>query len=387
MKIVIFKTQFMKSVLTILTAVLFSSLSIAQTTAIPDPYFEIQLIYLGLDTGNPDGSVPTANISNVTQLYLSGKDINDLTGIEGFTALTLLTCNSNNLTNLDLSQNTALTWLECQGNQITYLDLSQNTLLSWLTCYINQLTSLVLPQNSPLNYVNCTNNLLTSLDITQNTSLTSLDCYNNQITSLDVTQNIALEYLNCSYNQLSSLDVSQNINLLDLSCYNNQLSSLNVSQNNLLNILNCHHNQLTCLNVKNGNNVNITYFLARDNTNLTCIEVEDETWSTNNWTSIDPAASFSTSCSNPCIVGINEHNSSNLSVYPNPTTGNISIELKDIKNNFKLVLSNSLGQVLFSKNYDVTDNLELNINYPKGLYFLHLKPISAKQKTIKIIKN
>jgi PKD repeat protein len=36
-------------------------------------------------------------------------------------------------------------------------------------------------------------------------------------------------------------------------------------------------------------------------TNLTCIEVDNATYSTTNWTYIDPASSFSTNCNNNCI--------------------------------------------------------------------------------------
>ena len=40
-------------------------------------------------------------------------------------------------------------------------------------------------------------NQLTSLDVSNNTALTYLDCGNNQLTSLDVSNNTALEYLYC----------------------------------------------------------------------------------------------------------------------------------------------------------------------------------------------
>jgi Leucine-rich repeat (LRR) protein len=49
------------------------------------------------------------------------------------------------------------------------------------------------------------NNQLTSLDVSQNTALTELDCNDNQLTSLNVSQNTALTYLDCSDNQLTSL--------------------------------------------------------------------------------------------------------------------------------------------------------------------------------------
>ena len=58
--------------------------------------------------------------------------------------LTLLYCDSNQLTSLDVSQNTALQELYCDSNQLTSLDVSQNNKLEKLYCSENQLTSLKL---------------------------------------------------------------------------------------------------------------------------------------------------------------------------------------------------------------------------------------------------
>jgi Leucine-rich repeat (LRR) protein len=77
-----------------------------------------------------------------------------------------------------------------------------------------------------LETLNCFQNQLTALDVTQNTALIRLNCYNNQLGSLDVTQNTKLKDLHCYYNKLTSLDVSTNTLLEDLRCYNNELTSL-----------------------------------------------------------------------------------------------------------------------------------------------------------------
>ena len=87
----------------------FSIVGFSQNTAIPDSNFEQALIDLGLDTAPINGSVPTANISAVTSLVVDNNNIADLTGIEDFIALTYLNCRSNQLTSLDVSNNTALT--------------------------------------------------------------------------------------------------------------------------------------------------------------------------------------------------------------------------------------------------------------------------------------
>lgn len=261
-----------------------STNSFSQTTAIPDPNFEQALINLGHDI-TLDGSVLTANISSVTTLNVSGNSITDMTGIEDFTSLTHLDCWSNLLTSLDISQITNLVSLDCGANLLTSLDASQNIALTDLIINFNQLTS---------------------IDISQNINLSGFHIHGNQLTTLDVSNNTALTFLGCGLNSLTSLDVSQNTALVTLGCINNQLIELDVSQHNVLSTLYCGGNNLNCLNFKNGNYLNVIDFWAQDNPNLTCIEVDDVTYSTTNWTIIPPTASFSTDCNNDCSVGIKE---------------------------------------------------------------------------------
>jgi len=230
-------------------------------TLIPDANFEQALINLGYDTGTPNGSVPTANINAVTYLDVESQNIADLTGIEDFTVLT---------------------YLNCIGNQLTSLDVSTNTTLDSLNFGANQLTS---------------------LDVSQNTALTFLHCGLNNLTSLDVSTNTALTFLNCGYNQLTSLDVSTNTALTALGCELNNLTILDVSQNTALTFLHCWDNQLSSFDVRNGNNTNITDFWATGNPNLSCINVDDSTWSTNNWGAfIDLQHYFSNNCSGTTVI-------------------------------------------------------------------------------------
>ena len=147
----------------------------SQTTAIPDANFEQALIDLGIDTdGIINQSVLTADISSITSLNVSSKNINDLTGIEAFTSLTSLICHSNTLTNVDIINNTALTELNFYNNQLTSLDVSQNTALIKLECWKNELTELDISNNLALEYLDCGENQFTSLDVTANTALTNL---------------------------------------------------------------------------------------------------------------------------------------------------------------------------------------------------------------------
>ena len=217
-------------------------LSLAQQTYVPDDNFETFLEINGMGNGVfYDDYVTTANISGVTILDVSYNYIADLTGIEDFAALDTLWCLTNQLTSLDVSNNTALTFLSCADNQLTSLDVSNNSVLEVLDC--------------------SSNNSLTSLDVSGATALFSLVCHTTELTSLDVSNNTSLSNLNCGMNwTLTSLDVSNNPVLMYLNCYNSLgLTSLDVSNNSILTYLNCNDCLLTCLNLKNGNNINFQY--------------------------------------------------------------------------------------------------------------------------------
>ena len=282
----------------------------AQQTYVPDDNFEQALIDLGYDDVLDD-YVLTENISGVTELYVGEKEISDLTGIEGFTALTYLNCYSNQLTSLDVSSNTALTNMDCGSNQLTNLDVSSNT------------------------------------------SLTTLDCDNNSLTSLDVGS--ALTSLYCRHNSLASLDVSASTALTDLRCSNNQLTSLDVSSNTALTGLLCSNNQLTYLNMKNGVTDAYTHFSAQTN-DLTCIETLDPVYATANWTyangNIDDGVTFSESCTALISVSPSE-------LYEQLIEGNSSTQVLTIANEG----GSDLEWEIASDLIDLTGTWDLNYDW------------------------
>ena len=170
-----------------------------------------------------DGVLTDDEIAGVTRIDVYYGEIQNLKGIEYFTALTELWCFGNQLTSLDVSGCTALTWLWCSENQLTSLDVSGCTALEQLWCQNNPLASLDVSKNTALSTLNCQFNQLTSLDVSKNTELKSLWCRSNQLTSLDVTKNTQLWGLYCGENKLTALDVSKNTALTYLYCYSNQI--------------------------------------------------------------------------------------------------------------------------------------------------------------------
>jgi Leucine-rich repeat (LRR) protein len=209
--------------------------------------------YSSIDTNN-NGEIEISEASIITFLDLSLSSISDLTGIAFFTNLQTLIC---------------------YGNELTALDISQNSILRVLDCNSNQISSLIIPQNENLIVLDCSGNYLTELDLSQNINLYILYCYNNQLSSLDVTQNPNLEFLRCHFNNLISLSVS-NVNLVELYCNNNNLTYLDLTSCTKLNELNCYYNLLTTLLIKNNNLLwNNIDFSANPNLQFICTDDED----------------------------------------------------------------------------------------------------------------
>ncbi|MCH2045093.1 MAG: T9SS type A sorting domain-containing protein [Saprospiraceae bacterium] len=232
--------------------------SFAQITFVPDANFEKALIEQGIDSDNMiNGQFPTVNAVGVSYLDVSSKNISSMVGIEAFTNLDTLICARNNLSTIDISNNTNLTYFDCFLNPaLTNLDLSSNVNLTYLNYAGNTLSNVDLSNNINLTHLNCAGNIISNLDLSNNINLTYLDCSFNEISNLDLSNKVNLEHLNCSRNDLFSLDVSNNINLTHLDCSYDSLSSINLSNNISLNYFNCHHNQIVNLDLSNNINLN-----------------------------------------------------------------------------------------------------------------------------------
>ncbi|MBR6960171.1 MAG: hypothetical protein IKH76_06795, partial [Clostridiales bacterium] len=84
---------------------------------------------------NEDGFLSQDEIKQVTELDLSDfPDCKTLEGIEFFTELRELRCNSSGLTEIDVSLNTELEYLDCAYNPIKSLSVAKNTKLMKLYC-------------------------------------------------------------------------------------------------------------------------------------------------------------------------------------------------------------------------------------------------------------
>jgi len=351
-------------------------------TYVPDDEFEQRLINLGYDSGALDDYVPTANIIGVTSLNVSGGwIIDDLTGIEDFAALEILYVFDSSLNQLNITQNNALRILGCGASTLTTLDTSQNLQLTYLNCFGSFITNLDVSNNVNLTYLNCYYNSITTLDISNNLLLETLHCGSNLITNLDVSQNANLITLTCGDLPITTIDVSQNSMLSILKCnYSPQLVSLDLSINSSLTEIECYGNSaLTSLTVKNGNNTVITNFKSYANPNLSCIEVDNASYSTTNWTDIDATTSFSENCA---TMSINEECISQIKLYPNPAIDYLHIKRNNITN-LDYQIMDTLGKAIGSGTM-VSNKINISL-LKSGIYFLRLSDEKIRH-TSKFIK-
>lgn len=225
--------------------------------SIPDMNFEQALVDQNIDSdGIVNGFILRSDVINITNLDVSSSNISDLTGIEAFTSLETLFVFNNNLTTVDLSQNTALTGLLIAANQ------------------------------------------LTSIDVSNNTNLISISLNNNLITDVDLSANTSLEQVYIENNNLTALDVSSLLALQELVIPNNMVTALDLSQNTLLTTVTLNNNALTSLDIRNGANsiISTLNFTVTSNPNLNCIEVDDVNYSNTTWTQKDVQTNYSLNC-------------------------------------------------------------------------------------------
>ena len=85
-------------------------------------------------------------------------------------------------------------------------------------------------------------------------------------------------------------------------------------------------------------------------------------------------------------VGVLENNFGNtLTVYPNPTNGEVSIDLGSSYNNVSVIASNVLGQIVHNKNFNNSSLLQLNISGEAGVYFIEVSS-GDKKAILKVMK-
>jgi len=67
-----------------------------------------------------------------------------------------------------------------------------------------------------------------------------------------------------------------------------------------------------------------------------------------------------------------------LQIYPNPNTGTFTIKNLFAGNNFSLRIFNSIGEMVYQENISEKKDWTINMNFPKGIYFVRLNDVVKK---------
>ncbi|MBR6456334.1 MAG: ribosomal protein L7/L12 [Prevotella sp.] len=259
-----------------------------------------------------DGILTPEEIATVTSIGVGNKSIADLTGIEHFTALTMLACNNNQLTSLDVSKNTALIQLQCHSNKLTSLNVSGCNALNELGCYGNQIQGAnmqtlveslptvttgnlsVFRQNDKNEITKPQVDLAKSKGwkvwayigsawsefagaIAINEANFPDEKFRNWLLAQDYgTDEIltpaeidTVTSINVSGKSIADLTGIEHFTALTtLYCYSNQLTSLDVSKNTALKYLDCGNNKLTALDVSKNTALKSLYCYRNQLTSL-----------------------------------------------------------------------------------------------------------------------
>ncbi|CAL2092438.1 hypothetical protein [Tenacibaculum sp. 190524A02b] len=222
---------------------------------IADTAFEQKLIDNSIDTSGLDNLIYHSDTNGITSLNVSTSGITDLTGISAFQDLSVLNCNENQLTYIDLSKNTSLKNLNVSDNELTYLNTDNN---------------------ASLQILNAKSNNLVEVNVESSIKLTELQLGLNPIREINLSANTSLQIIDFTSSLIQELDLSNN----------NKLFYINLR----------NARALKALNVQNGSNTIITTFNTQNTESLHCIKVDAPTYSKTNWTLINSTNHFNTSC-------------------------------------------------------------------------------------------
>ena len=210
-----------------------------------------------------DGEISLAEAKAVTELNLSymtccfnPNPITNISGIEFFSNLEILTIYKQELSSVDISENINLKDLNLVSNNLTTIDVSNNTKLEQLSLSYNDISQIDITNNTELLALNMYDTNLTIIDVSKNTKLQSLSLLNNELTEIDVTNNPELSSINLLNNNLSEIDLSNNSDLMFLRLEGNEIETLDIRS-------------LTIQNLDVSNNSNLkTIFMTGQKTRI-----------------------------------------------------------------------------------------------------------------------
>lgn len=157
-----------------------------------------------------DEAIFNIDAESITELWVYGRNIYSLDGIEYFVNLRRLIVSNNNLTRLDTSSNPNLEEIDAHFNQLVELNVSNNHRLQFLWVQLNQLSILDVTNNPMLTRLAASQNELRTIDISNNPQLRALYLSDNDLVSIDISNNRVLDSLHVDGNPLRNIDITNN---------------------------------------------------------------------------------------------------------------------------------------------------------------------------------
>jgi hypothetical protein len=189
------------------------------------------------------------------------------------------------------------------------------------------------------------------------TEITSLEAYGNtSLTSIDVSQNTKITQLLIEQTGVSGiLDLSMLTVLVDFKG---------------------HTTAIAAINMANGNNSNVTRFNVV-NSAVDCVQIDANFTPNSNW-DIPPSGSFNTDC--PTILSVDEFKFNTVSLYPNPATSVLNIEMP--QNLKQATIYNIVG----TKVLQSTSKILNTANLKSGMYLISIEDETGNVATKRFIK-
>lgn len=268
--------------------------------------------------------------------------------------------------------------LDCSenGENVTSMDVSNNTGLHDLRCYDNNISSLNVDMLKYLVNFACSKNPLHTLSIKNLEYLEEVYCADNMLTSLELKGLNSLRILNCRSNKLDFIDISEFENLERLFCHDNLFTTAVIDS-------------IYCALPDRGNQgqpgIIQPIFNTESDNYATVVATNDRNAKSKNWSvqyyqdssPVTTTGGHVFGSSTDCI-----QYSAITEIYPNPVSDVLYINTTEkIK---KIEVYNSTGNLEI-----LLPAAEKNIHLatlPKGIYFLKLTTENGS-KTHKICKD
>ncbi|MEP0265229.1 leucine-rich repeat domain-containing protein [Dokdonia sp.] len=309
----------MKKILFTSIIILFSLSTFAQIVNIPDENFKAALLdnFLPIDT-NGDGEIQTSEAELVPNINAILNNVTDITGIEAFINLEVLSLGNNEITTVDLSQNTKLKILAIDVNPITDIDLSFLPDLEIVRLGQTQIQEIDLSFNSNLRRLDLDGTLIQELDLTANNNLEVLSLTNTLLSTIDVSGLTELIQLSMNITEINEIDVSNNLLLEALDLRGSGLTSINLQNNTNLEILDISYTNLQSVDLSQNTQLKILFIAGNplasiDLSNLSALRAIDigMTDLTTLDFSMNPQLCFVSVNQNENLISVNLQNGNN----------------------------------------------------------------------------